>query len=85
MADPRQLHTATLLNDGTVLIAGGLNSNTISAAELFDPTTGTFTSTGAMTAVRAAHAATLLGNATVLVTGGRNENGTSQSTSDLYQ
>jgi hypothetical protein len=50
------------------LIAGGEN---LASAELYDPTTGTFTLTGSMTAVREVHTATLLNNGTVLVAGGR--------------
>ncbi len=70
--------TATLLNDGTVLIAGGRDAENVwdgdplNDAELFNPTTGTFTATGAMTQFRYDHTATLLKNGKVLMTGGFN-------------
>jgi Galactose oxidase, central domain len=69
----RAFHTATLLPDGTVLIAGGIvdfAGDSTDTAEIFDPVAGTFTATGAMTASRAGHTATLLGDGTVLITGG---------------
>src|SRR5262245_54998021 len=68
----RQLHTATLLPDGKVLIAGGSNRDVVLAsAELFDPVTGSFSEAGAMTTPRAGHEATLLNNGKVLITGGQ--------------
>ena len=71
MGTARAAHTATLLQNGKVLIAGGFNSTDVLAtAELFDPATGTFTPTGAMTTSRFSHTATLLANGKVLVTGG---------------
>jgi WD40 repeat protein len=74
MTNVRYLHTATLLNDGTVLVAGGVGdttgSNPFAAAEVFDPTSGTFTPTGSMGTPRSQHTATLLNDGTVLVTGG---------------
>ncbi len=54
---------ATLLPDGTVLVAGN-------GAELYDPATGSFARTGDMTANRALHTATLLNNGHVLIAGG---------------
>jgi Galactose oxidase, central domain/Kelch motif/WD40-like Beta Propeller Repeat len=60
--------SATLLGDGRVLFAGGCGT----AAELYDPATGTFTPTGDMTAVRGGSAATLLLDGRVLFTGGYN-------------
>ena len=47
MAHGRYAHTATLLGNGTVLIAGGFGSD-IASAEIYDPATGTFSSTGSM-------------------------------------
>lgn len=59
-------HTATLLNMGKVLIAGGFGVRN----ELYDPTTGTFANTGSFVGVRASHTATLLASGKVLVAGG---------------
>jgi hypothetical protein len=59
--------TATLLKNGRVLIAGGMNNG---IAEIFNPATGKFSRTGDMTIARFAHAATLLPNGKVLITGG---------------
>src|SRR5262249_41261891 len=64
---------ATLLTDGTVLIAGGYDECTVcrsGSAELFDPVTGTFTVTGSMMRPRAGYTATLLRDGTVLMAGG---------------
>jgi hypothetical protein len=69
-------HTATLLSDGRVLIAGGSNrpssapNSVTSAAEIFDPSTETFSATGAMASPREFHRAALLNNGQVLVAGG---------------
>jgi hypothetical protein len=70
MTEFRWGHTATLLNNGQVLLAGGNNGNSVADAELFDPTTGTFSATSPMSFPRAQHTATLLSDGTVLVAGG---------------
>lgn len=60
------LHTATLLSNGKVLVAGGGNA----VAELYDPTKGTWTRTGSMRDAQWGHTAVLLPNDKVLVAGG---------------
>jgi hypothetical protein len=68
MTTARAGHTATLLPNGKVLIAGGAQNL---SAELYAPSTGVFTPTGSMTTVRTwGHTATLLANGKVLIAGG---------------
>ena len=73
----RIFHTATLLQDGRVLIAGGETTGeaqgskeAVVSAELYDPNTAAFALTGAMNAPRASHTATLLEDGRVLIAGG---------------
>ena len=76
MVTGRANHSATLLKDGRVLVTGGLvafrplGSTSTASAELYDPTVGTFSSTGSMGNPRYWHTATLLTNGKVLITGG---------------
>jgi hypothetical protein len=77
MGSPRTLHTATLLRNGKVLVAGGgttldlgVDLFILATAELFDPVTGAFTPAGRMGVARAGHTATLLQNGKVLIAGG---------------
>jgi|GEM_PF-601959 len=77
MASPRRLHTATLLFDGRVLVAGGDSDNGsygVVATEIYDPAghggTGIFLPGPDMSAARAYHAASLLPSGDVLLTGG---------------
>jgi hypothetical protein len=64
-------HSATLLTDGTVLIAGGYSSNTFrSSAELYSPLSTTFTSVGGLVTARAEHTANRLDDGSVLVVAG---------------
>ena len=70
----RNLARSVLLSNGSVLMVGGcLNdclSTTTNSAELYNPTTGTFTATGSMVRARAEFGVTLLANGHVLVAGG---------------
>jgi hypothetical protein len=80
------MHTATLLPNGKVLIAGGCFGNGgpgQSTAELYDPATATFSATGSMADARCNHTATLLNSGQVLIAGGHSRDGASQS-AELY-
>ena len=71
MSTKRWLHTATLLLNGQVLVAGGDTSpGYLASVELYDPATGMWTETGSMSTPRERHTATLLPNGQVLVAGG---------------
>lgn len=89
MTRPRSLHTATLLNDGTVLIVGGNPTGAASGAalassELYSPALGTFSPSGALATARYFHTATLLGTGRVLVAGGVDVNGNALASAELY-
>jgi hypothetical protein len=100
MSTVRESHTANLLPDGTVLIAGGASifeTNTlitlaVSSAELYDAAAGSFSATGSMTTPRFLHAAVVLNNGQVLLTGGATLSGpeglnnsvTAISSAELY-
>jgi len=94
MAGPRIAHTATLLSTGKVLVAGGTDGSgmAMASAELYDPTTGTFSATGSMATARHHFAATLLcdlsappcNDKRVLVTGGLDVNGNPLISAELY-
>lgn len=74
MKSARYRHTATLLDTGKVLVAGGMSGTDYptyrNSADLYDPETGTWASTGSMTGARRSHTATKLEDGRVLVTGG---------------
>ena len=77
LGEARSAHSATLLPNGLVLIAGGdvgvagsADSRVTSSAELYDPSAGTFRPTGSMAQARDYFTATLLSDGRVLVMGG---------------
>ncbi|MCI0151917.1 putative Ig domain-containing protein [Paraburkholderia sediminicola] len=77
-------HTATLLPNGKVLVAGGNDSNPLASAELYDPASGTWSATGSMATAHQFHTATLLAGGKVLVAGGVNPGGIPISSAELY-
>ena len=69
MNQPRGNHSATLLDSGSLLVAGGRGGDP-ETAELYDPARGTWSYTGSMMVGRGSHAAVHLADGTVLVLGG---------------
>ena len=80
----RSRHTATLLQNGKVLVAGGASVSSSTSAELYDPASGTWTATGSLNTARYQHTATLLPNGKVLVAGGRDASNHSIASAELY-
>jgi len=66
----RCCHTATLLPNGNVLVAGGSRDLPIAGAELYHPVSGTWTAADSLDTARLIHMATLLRNVKVVVAGG---------------
>src|SRR6202046_611062 len=86
METQRVWHTATLLQDGNVLVTGGANNTTLpTTAELYDSATKKFTqTTGSPTTPRTNATATLLSSGKVLIAGGKAANGGELTTADIY-
>src|ERR1700722_819446 len=97
---PRMLHTATLLNDGRVLIVGGdagignltsspvptsgTGSQILASAELYDPASNSFASVESMATARFEHTATRLNDGRVLVVGGANSTTLALLSTEIY-
>src|SRR5207245_359278 len=84
MSYPRANHACAALPDGRVLVAGGTTSGgaSLNAAEVFDPSTGKWTTISPMSDSRSGAAAVSIGKGKVLIAGG-NSNGVASSSLDL--
>lgn len=73
MAEARNGHTATLLDDGTVLVVGGAREQRthLASVERFDPKTNSWTPAKPLATPRWLHAAVHLADDSVVVVGGR--------------
>ena len=86
MSTPHRGHTATLLQDGRVLVVGngGESSPSSRAADVYDPATGRFSKTGSMKTGRWLHTATLLQDGRVLIVGGRSPKDSVYTSAEMY-
>ena len=82
----REIHTATLLPNGQVLVAGGEDASLtpLASAELYNLATGRWTITGSMTEAHEGHTANLLPNGEVLVAGRSHDLASCVATAELY-
>jgi hypothetical protein len=84
MSTARRNLTATLLDNGTVLIAGGYNGSNVDAPEIYDPVTGRFGVTGSMGTPRRFPTANLLLDGKVLIVGGYGADNVVLASASLY-
>jgi len=82
---PRNYHTATLLENGMVVVAGGLKLTVNKPTELYDPASGTWTTTGDLNRRRFGHTATLLQDGAVLITGGEGKHNNALTSAEVGQ
>jgi hypothetical protein len=89
MVEARYDHTATLLSNGAVLVAGGccISDGALATAETYDPASGTWSATSPMLEARSGHVAVPLGDGLLLVVGGHDSytgDYTPMASADLY-
>jgi hypothetical protein len=87
LSKARVFHSATLMDDGKILIVGGLTGPTAATAEveILDPSTGAVSSAAPMSTARLRHSAVLLATKKVLVIGGQSDRfGAALATTELY-
>lgn len=90
MGTPRTYAEAVLLQNGQVLVVGGVEYDNfgdgfiLMSAELYNPTTGTWSFTGSMQHVRFFQTMTLLQNSQVLVAGGQDYSPAILNSAELY-
>src|SRR5438445_7891106 len=85
MKDARADATASVLQDGRVLIAGGQSSGSaVNTLEIFDPNSGNFSNAGTMSSPRQDHAAAVLSDGRVLIAGGSSDGTNALNTTDIY-
>jgi hypothetical protein len=87
MAAARTLHTATLLPDGDVLVAGGGGdgSGDLRSAELYDPAANSWSPTGPLAEAHDAATATALPGGDVLLAGGDGADGHALASAEVYR
>lgn len=85
MITPRLQHTATVLVNGLVLIAGGSDGqHSLANAEIYDPASDQFTATGSLSFARRGHTATLLPDGRVLIAGGVDSKNRPVATCEIF-
>lgn len=86
MQTRRKGHTATVLNDGRVLVVGGSSngSSPTRSTELYTLSSNSWSNGGVLTTARMDHTATLLGDGKVVVVGGRGPSGSALSNAEVY-
>ncbi|CAF1359784.1 unnamed protein product [Adineta steineri] len=84
MTTRRYIHTASVLSNGKVLVTGGYDISVSNSTELYDLSTGIWTTTSDMTNARYDHTASVLSNGKVVVTGGSDGNAAALNSAELY-
>ncbi|CAF4402113.1 unnamed protein product, partial [Adineta steineri] len=86
MRSARYSHTASILANGNVLVAGGLSGNgtALRSAELYNASTGLWTTVSNMSSARYYHTASILTNGNVLVVGGTADGSSALSSAEVY-